>query len=104
VAAIQIETAVVRPSTRCSISWAEDDTCSDESDARDKSLNHASHSVGTRARHRGHDHDSYRATEADQRVRAIDTEDGAGQNGAAKPSRKFDRFQVRHALVKTCYR
>jgi hypothetical protein len=92
----------------------EDDTCSDESDARDESLDHASHSVGTRARHRRHDHDSYRATQADQRVRAqpgrfameiaIDAEDGAGQDGAAKPSRKFDRFQVRHALVKTCYR
>ncbi len=47
-----------------------DDTCSDESDARDNSLDHASDSIGARVRHRRHNHDDHRAPEAHQRVRA----------------------------------
>jgi hypothetical protein len=89
-----------------------DDTCSDESDARDDSLDHASDSIGARVRHRRHNHNGHRASKADQCVRAqpsrfaveiaIDAEDGAGEDRAAKPSRKFDPFQVRHGSAMTC--
>ena len=90
----------------------EDDTCADESDARDHSLDHARNGVGARLRHRLHDHDNNGASQADQRECAqagrfaveiaIDSEDCADQDRAAEPSRKFDPLRIRHGLAPKC--